>query len=126
ALCRYSLGMGAMGLPGDLSSSSRYVRAAFTKLNSVCGEGEAESVAQVFHILGSVTQQKGCTRLASGEYEFTRYSACINASRGLYYCKTYDGLGLTCVDLRREDLEGQTLTRYPLKPNQEVLFQKTD
>lgn len=126
ALCRYSLGMGAMGLPGDASSSSRYVRTAFTKLNSVCGEGEAESVAQVFHILGSVTQQKGCTRLASGEYEFTQYSACINASRGLYYCKTYDGLGLTCVDLRREDLEGQTLARYPLMPNQQVLFQKTD
>ena len=29
----YSRGMGAMGLPGDLSSQSRFVKVAFTKLN---------------------------------------------------------------------------------------------
>ena len=121
-LAPYSLGMGAIGLPGDASSPSRYVRAAFLKLNSLCPDGEAESVAGVFHILESVAQIKGCTRLPNSEYEFTQYSACINATRGLYYCKTYDGLGLTCVDLHREDLEGQALSRYPLMPNWEVLF----
>ena len=31
----YSRGMGAMGLPGDLSSMSRFVRACFVKLNSI-------------------------------------------------------------------------------------------
>ena len=33
-LTSYSRGMGAMGLPGDLSSQSRFVRAAFVKMNS--------------------------------------------------------------------------------------------
>ena len=56
----YSRGMGAMGLPGDLSSQSRFVRASFVKMNSVSGDGEAESVSQFFHILGSVDQQRGC------------------------------------------------------------------
>ena len=49
--------MGALGLPGDLSSQSRFVRAAFVKLNSVSGDSEEESVSQFFHILGSVDQQ---------------------------------------------------------------------
>ena len=58
----YSRGMGAIGLPGDLSSQSRFVRAAFVKTNSLSGETESESVSQFFHILGSVEQQRGCKK----------------------------------------------------------------
>ena len=43
--------MGAIGLPGDVSSQSRFIRAAFVKLNSRSGESEQESVNQFFHIL---------------------------------------------------------------------------
>lgn len=63
-LTLYSRGMGALGLPGDLSSASRFVRAAFTRLHSVSGEGEADSVGQFFHILGAVEQQNGCCESA--------------------------------------------------------------
>ena len=52
--------MGGMGIPGDLSSQSRFVKVAFTKLNSISGEEEDESVSQFFHIFGSVDQQRGC------------------------------------------------------------------
>ena len=38
----YSRGMGGMGIPGDLSSQSRFVKVAFTKLNSISGEEEDE------------------------------------------------------------------------------------
>ena len=51
---KYSRGMGAIGLPGDLSSQSRFIRAAFVKMNSVSKEEEKESVSQIFHILNSV------------------------------------------------------------------------
>ncbi len=53
----YSRGMGGMGIPGDLSSQSRFVKVDFTKLNLISGEEEDESVSQFFHILGSVDQQ---------------------------------------------------------------------
>ena len=49
-----SRGMGAIGLPGDLSSQSRFVRAAFVRANSVSGASETESVGQFFHMLGAV------------------------------------------------------------------------
>ena len=61
----YSRGMGGLGLPGDLSSMSRFVRAAFTKLNSLSGNGR-ESVGQFFHILGAVEQVRGCCEVAEG------------------------------------------------------------
>ncbi|MDE5600380.1 MAG: choloylglycine hydrolase, partial [Oscillospiraceae bacterium] len=89
-LKQYSRGMGAIGLPGDLSSQSRFVRVAFTKLNSISGEGEKESVSQFFHILNSVDQQRGCCNLGDGKYEITIYTSCCNANKGIYYYTTYD------------------------------------
>ena len=59
-LATYSRGMGGLGLPGDLSSASRFAKVAFTKMHAISGESEAESVSQFFHILGSVEQQRGC------------------------------------------------------------------
>ena len=59
----YSRGMGALGLPGDLSSSSRFVLAAFTKLNSVSGTSESESLSQFFHILNSVSHPRGLVEI---------------------------------------------------------------
>lgn len=110
----YSRGMGAMGLPGDLSSSSRFVRVAFTKMNSLSGESEAESVSQFFHILGSVDQQRGCCELEDGKYEITIYTSCCNADKGIYYYTSYDNHQITAVDMHREDLDGSALSRYPL------------
>ena len=53
-LSPYSRGMGAISLPGDLSSASRFVRAAFIKLNSVCEDTDSASISQFFHILGRI------------------------------------------------------------------------
>ena len=116
----YSRGMGAMGLPGDLSSESRFVKAAFTKLNSVCGESESESISQFFHILGSVAQQRGCVHMGGGKYEITLYSSCCNMDRGIYYYTTYENSQITGVDMHREDLDGSQLISYPLVEGQRI------
>lgn len=110
----YGRGMGALGLPGDLSSQSRFIRASFVKMNSVSGESEAESVSQFFHILGSVDQQRGCCEVGEGKYEITIYTCCCNADRGIYYYTTYDNHQITAVDMGLEDLEGTRLIRYPM------------
>ena len=109
-LSPYSRGMGAMGLPGDVSSASRFVRASFTKLNSVSEKDEKSCVNQFFHILGSVRQIRGLTRLENGLYEITQYSSCVNTDKGLYYYTTYDNLSINCVNLYSTDLDESTLT----------------
>ena len=110
----YSRGMGALGLPGDLSSQSRFVRVAFTKMNSVSGTGEKESVSQFFHILGAVDQQRGCCDVGDGKYEITIYTSCCNADKGIYYYTTYENHQITAVNMHRENLDGEKLVRYPL------------
>ena len=119
----YSLGMGGIGLPGDLSSASRFVKATFTKLNSLCGDSETESVTQFFHILGSVAQQKGVTCVRGNEYEFTLYSSCCNTDKGIYYYTTYGNSRITAVDMRRENLDSSALASYPLIVEQQIWYQ---
>ena len=121
-LTLYSRGMGALGLPGDLSSASRFVRAAFTRLHSVSGEGEADSVGQFFHILGAVEQQNGCCEVRPGEYERTIYTSCWNADRGIYYYTTYTNRRISAVELRREDLDA-ALIRYPMRTREDIFYQ---
>lgn len=119
----YSRGMGALGLPGDLSSQSRFVRVAFVKMNSISGDSENESVSQFFHILGSVDQQRGCCDVGEEKYEYTIYTSCCNASKGIYYYTTYDDHQIHGVDLHRTDLESSTLSRYPLIHEEELHIQ---
>ena len=119
----YSRGMGALGLPGDLSSQSRFVRVAFVKLNSVSGQSEEESISQFFHILGAVDQQRGCCEVGEGGYEITIYTSCCNATKGIYYYTTYQNHQITAVDMHRENLDGSNLIRYPLMTGEHIYRQ---
>ncbi|MGN0627959.1 MAG: choloylglycine hydrolase [Oscillospiraceae bacterium] len=116
----YSRGMGAMGLPGDLSSASRFVKAAFTKLNSLSGDSESASISQFFHILGSVAQQRGCVHMGEGKYEITIYSSCCNTDKGIYYYTTYENSQITGIDMHHENLDSALLISYPIITGQQI------
>lgn len=119
----YSRGMGALGLPGDLSSASRFARAAFVRAHSISGEGEEESVSQFFHILGAVDQQRGCCEVREGHYEITIYTSCCNLEKGIYYYNTYENHQILAVDMHREDLDGSVLRHFPLVLHQQIHYQ---
>lgn len=115
-LSAYSRGMGGLGLPGDLSSASRFVRAAFVRANSYLPEnaGEDEKVAQFFHILSSVEQPRGCCELDDGSHEYTLYSSCINADRSIYYCKTYYSNCVSAISMSDVPICGDRIITYPI------------
>lgn len=115
----YSRGMGGIGLPGDLSSPSRFIKAAFTKMNSVSHNTESASISQVFHILGSVAQTQGCVHVGK-MYEKTIYTSCCNITKGIYYYTTYENSQITGVKLHGVDLDTDMLTSYPLVEGQQI------
>ena len=122
-LSSYSRGMGALGLPGDLSSMSRFVRVAFTRAHSVSDSSENASVSQFFHILGSVDQQRGCCEVTEGKYEITIYTSCCNANRGIYYYTTYTNHQITAVDMHQEELDSEKLISYPVCQKEQIYYQ---
>lgn len=119
----YSHGIGAIGLPGDLSSQSRFARAAFHLLNSYLGDSEQASVSQLFHVLGAVSMPRGSCILESGQYYFTVYTSCCNTSRGIYYYTTYNNPQISAVQLFRCDLSQAALIRFPMLQKLQVHWQ---
>lgn len=118
-MSHYSKGLGAIGLPGDLSSVSRFVRAAFTKENSVCGDSENESVSQFFHILGSVSHTRGAVDLG-GKYEITVYTSCCNTDRGIFYYTTYENPQISAIDMNKLNLSSDELFEFPLETEMKI------
>ncbi|MCI8589862.1 MAG: choloylglycine hydrolase family protein [Clostridiales bacterium] len=123
SLHAYSRGMGALGLPGDFSSSSRFVRASFVKMNAVSSHTEWGGVNQCFHILSAVSQPRGCCNMRDGEYEITLYTSCCDAKKGIYYYTTYENHQITAVDLHKESLDLTELVRYPLVNDEQIRWQ---
>jgi len=115
----YSFGMGSLGLPGDLSSMSRFVRACFTKQN--CTRLNSES--EFFHILNAVYQTCGLNDVGDGEYEYTRYSCCYNTTKLLYCYTTYGNLSLCAIDMNKVCIYDDKLIVYPHINEQNIMVQ---
>ena len=119
----YSRGMGAIGLPGDFSSSSRFLRAAFLKECCDCtsgggGQNKADctsgGVGQAFDILSSVAIPRGAVLSDGGEAVFTRYSALMDMDSPTYYLTT-----AACRTVRKATLtdslcEGEHIVKFPI------------
>ena len=117
SLC--SRGTGAVGLPGDLSSPSRFLRAAFALHHS---RQDPEPLTQCFHILETVSQTRGLVELENGQ-EFTHYTGCCCPDQGLYIYTTYENRQLTAVDAGRLDPEGKELSAFPMLRRQNIHLQ---
>ena len=119
-LAPFGVGLGALGLPGDFSPTSRFVKTVFLKLNSISDGGEAGSVSRFFHLLDAVAMPDGAVQTPDGKFEFTGYSCCMDAGKGIYYYKTYTNQALTAVRLHRADLDADCLYEYPLIREQQI------
>ncbi len=121
-LRNYGVGMGAIGLPGDASSASRFVRTAFHLTNSHSADSELDHVGQVFHILDSVAMLRGCTITDEGKDDLTLYSCCINVTKGIFYYKTYGNSQINAVRLHNAPLDGDQLIVFPLQREPSVHY----
>lgn len=119
----YCAGLGALGLPGDISSMSRFVRMTFHSQNAKCSDTEDACVSQVFHLMSAVEMPRGSCLTDTGHWDITVYSSCISADTGKYYYTTYGNRQITCVDMHRENLDGNALTSYDLVLQSQVRYQ---
>ena len=116
----FSQGMGAVGLPGDASSPSRFVKTVFLKHNSSPTEAEGDSVTRFFHILENVSMVKGTVLTPEGKEDQTIYSCCVNADKGIYYFRTCENQQISAVSMHHEDLEQEELIFYELFRQQNI------
>lgn len=113
-------GVGGVGLPGDASPPSRFVRAAFLRNSAAFGESEAEAISQFFHVLDAVAMVRGNVALPNGNLDLTTYASCIAVDRGAYFYKTAGNSQLNVVNLHEEELDGTELIVHELRGEQSV------
>ena len=113
----FSRGMGALGLPGDFSSNSRFIRMAFIKNHLSFKD---DNVGQFFHALDSVSIPSGTVITENGKEQETQYVCCIDASRMVYYYVTKENRQISAVSLQNENLDGESIVTYPLIKTQQI------
>ncbi len=98
-LVPFGAGATMRGIPGDVYSTSRFVKAAFINAHHPTKDGETDNVMRMFHTLGSVSFVEGCAQTEGGGFEITQFSDCFSAKSGIYYYNTYDNPELQVVSL---------------------------
>lgn len=117
-----SRGAGALGLPGDFSSPSRFVRAAFALANAAAPVDGPARVSQFFHVLGAVEVPRGCVQLPDRRTVISQYTCCMDREEGVYYYRTYDNPRLCAIRLTAQT-EATELVCFPLRMGNDVCWQ---
>lgn len=115
-LAPFGQGSGMVGLPGDFTPPSRFVRAAIYCINAIPSKNASEGVYQAFHILNQFDIPMGLSRESTGSStkiasDYTQVT-CVRDPESLkYYFKTYDDQSIKYVDLTAFDLNATEIKR---------------
>ncbi|MGR5184390.1 linear amide C-N hydrolase [Photobacterium damselae] len=102
----FGVGSGALGLPGDITPPSRFVRAAFYVNSAPVMKTGDEAVSQAFHILNNFDIPIG-SEFNAKEYipadlpSATQWTSVIDQTRGLLFYKTMRDSTIKKVDLSK-------------------------
>ena len=84
-----SHGLGAVGLPGDNSSPSRFIRAFYNLKNTLPEEKRGEKINRFFHIAATVSQPNGTSYTPGGKPIKTVYTVCYDLENGEIHLRKY-------------------------------------
>ncbi|KRN28103.1 choloylglycine hydrolase [Lactobacillus selangorensis] len=114
----YGAGSGALGLPGDYTSVSRFVRAAFTRQYAQKTKGQAASINNIVHMLDNVNIPKGVKLLDNNKCDFTQYRAYFDLSRHAYFLQLAENTEITKVALTETALNATAAQEFPIAHEQ--------
>ena len=118
----YSRGLGGVGLPGDYSSASRFVRAVFCNTHTAHGETDSEEVSRFFHVMDSVATPSGCVVAENGKKVSTVYTSCADLDSCIYYFTTYQCRRIRGVKMKDADKNASSLIAYPMTGGEDILM----
>jgi penicillin V amidase len=105
-------GFGAVGLPGDFTSASRFIRATFIKSYMEPAVNITDGIRNISYILNSVNIPKGIKINSNGLSDYTQYTAIMDLTNHKYYFKTYDSLSFQEFTLTEELLEQEEVSHF--------------
>lgn len=106
---------------GDLSSSSRFIRAVNAKSFTLPTEKKIASISRFFHIFGTVNQPAGLFRADERQLR-TVYTSCMDTETLSYYFTTYDCRKIRGVRMKNAHLDLDTVSAFPMKRKEWIHF----
>lgn len=116
-LAPFGQGSGMMGLPGDFTPPSRFVRAVALSQDAVTGQDAEATVKVAFHILDSFDIPLGAVRPPAGSnepLEYTQWTSASDLKNRKYYFHTYEDRQVRSVSLDEFNLDATQPTMIPL------------
>ena len=114
----FGAGSGLLGLPGDFTPPSRFVRAAFLQTYSIEQDTSYDSVLQAFHILNNFDVPLG-TEFPVGEYPVnmpsaTQWTIANDMHDRIVYYHTMYNRTLRSIDINKIDFATVKFQSHPL------------
>lgn len=123
-LAPFGQGSGLLGLPGDFTPPSRFVRAVFISQTAVAVSTSREAVFQAFHLLNQFDIPIGMVRQKTALGFASDYTmmTCVRDPKELkFYYKSHDDQTIKVLDLKQFDLEAKTIKKAPITGGQTVI-----
>ncbi len=95
-------GTGMIGLPGDYTSPSRFVRATAFANTTLPSKDEEEGIFRAFHILNAFDIPKGVIKEKAESTvltDYTVWTSAVDTKNKMYYYKTYKNQAVQQLDL---------------------------
>ena len=115
-------GSGMLGLPGDFTAPSRFVRATFFQTTSPVWDTGFETVVQAFHILNNfdipIGSQHMKADIPKGLPSATQFTAATDQKAMRFYYRTAWNSNIRCIDLNDIDFHRVKYQSHPLDNRQ--------
>ncbi|MFO0917633.1 MAG: choloylglycine hydrolase family protein [Planctomycetaceae bacterium] len=116
-------GSGMLGLPGDFTPPSRFVRAVAYSKTALPVTTAKEGVLQAFHILNQFDIPKGAAQgVEHGQevYDYTLWTSAADLKNLRYYFRTYDNSRIRMVDMKTLDLDAKAIGTILMRGDEDI------
>ncbi len=118
-------GSGMLGLPGDFTPPSRFVRAVAFSQSVFQGKTGDDAVLEAFHVLNQFDIPKGAAREEKDEHgnvhaDYTIWTAASDLRAKRFYFRTYENSQIRMVDLMKMNLDGKDIVTISMKGEEVV------
>ncbi len=109
-------GSGLLGIPGDWTPPSRFVRIAIFKNAAQKAKNAKENINLAFHLLNTVDIPYGTIRSSENtDFDYTKWAVGKDLANGKFYYRSYGDLNIKMIDLNEEKLStGSKIKRFSL------------
>jgi len=120
-LLPFGQGSGMLGLPGDFTPPSRFVRAVAFSQSVFKPKTGADAVLEAFHILNQFDIPKGAAREHEKDEhgnilaDYTIWTSASDLKAMQYYFRTYENSQIRMVDLMKMKIDGKDMVKISMK-----------